>query len=654
MSRPFRVEDLARTVLPSQPALTPDGSRLVYVVRGHDREADQAVTALWVIEGDAAPRQLTDGTSDGLPAWSPDGSTLAFVRDGQLWLLPAGGEPTQLTSLPMGAGEPRWSPDGTRIAFSAPVDADAVEGEDDAARARRANAPIVAGGIEYQLDGMGYVRSVRMQVHVVDVASGAVRQVTTGRQHAVNPAWSPDGTTLVYLAKREETSDLDLEMAVHVLDVTAEDAAPRLVAFAGGYVASARFTPDGRRLVAAGYRGAVRGHARLWVVDVASGAVVELAGELDRNVMPGAPAYPGAYPVVGPDGETVYFCVRDRGCTHLYAVPLAGGAATPVIAEPGLIVSGLSLAGETAAVALATAASFGEIVTLDLATGKRTVRTDHGASLGDVAIAPRVAREFTIGDGTVVEAWLMRAEQTTGPSPLLVDVHGGPHNAWNGAADEAHPYHYELVARGWTVLLVNPRGSDGYGEAFYEGVFGAWGTADARDFLDPVDVLVAEGVADPARLALTGYSYGGYMTGYLTSRDDRFAAAVAGGMLSDLVSAGGTSDNSHNLSVFELGMLSWERPDELAAMSPITRIADVAVPTLVLHGANDLTCPVGQAQQWYYALRERGVETELVLYPGGGHLFLLNGPPSHRIDYSRRVVDWVERFAGTLSPGRSR
>lgn len=644
MSRTIRIDDLADLAVPSQPALSPDGRRLAYVLRTHDLDGDRGVTALWIADGNAAPRPLTHGTADGSPAWSPDGATLAFLRDGQIHLLPAaGGEPTRLTDLPLGAGEPRWSPDGARIAFSAPVDAAAVDGEDDAARARRAAAPVVAGGLDYQADGMGLLRSVRTQVHVVEVADGAVRQLTHGRQHALEPAWSPDGAALAYLAKREETSDLQAEAAVHLLD--AGGGAPRPVAFAGGYAGSARFTPDGRSLVVAAYPGEPRGHVRLYTVDLASGDRTELAAELDRNVMVGAPAYPGAVPVVAPDGETVLFCVRDRGCTHLYAVPLAGGPATPLIAGDDEVVSGLSVAGEVLAVALGTATSFGEIVTLDRATGARGVRTRHGDALGDVRLHPRTTREFTIGDGTVVQAWIVRAEDATGPTPLLVDIHGGPHNAWNGAADEMHLYHQELVARGWTVLLVNPRGSDGYGELLFDGVFGAWGAADAADFLEPVDALVAEGLADPDRLAVTGYSYGGFMTGYLTSRDDRFAAAVAGGMISDLRSAG-TSDLSSVLDAVELGFRAWEDPAAVAELSPIARVGQVAAPTLVLHGAEDLRCPVGQAQQWYHALRERGVETELVLYPGASHLFPLAGRPSHRLDYGRRVVDWVERYAG--------
>jgi CubicO group peptidase (beta-lactamase class C family)/poly(3-hydroxybutyrate) depolymerase len=426
---------------------------------------------------------------------------------------------------------------------------------------------------------------------------------------------------------------------------------PRVVAFAEGYAATVDFTPDGDLLVV-GFSGEARGHLRLYVVDPASGELRDLAPTIDRNLMPGAPAYPGALPTVTADGRNVLFCIRERGCTHLYSVLLSGGEPQLVHGGEGHVVSGLSIAGDTVAIALGTPESFGEIVEIDLASGAATTLTTHGESLAEVELFGRESREFSISDGTVVQAWLMRSSSTTGPSPLLVDIHGGPHNAWNAAADEMHLYHQELVARGWTVLLVNPRGSDGYGEAFYDALFGGWGEADAHDFLEPIDDLVAEGIADPKRLAVTGYSYGGFMTCYLTSRDDRFAAAVPGGVVVDAISMGGTSDDAHALSVLELGLLPWQDAARLTELSPYAQVGNVTTPTLVLHGADDVRCPVGQAQQWHYALAEQGVPTRLVLYPGASHIFPLAGLPSHRMDYYRRVVDWVEQYAGSAAGPR--
>ena len=246
-----------------------------------------------------------------------------------------------------------------------------------------------------------------------------------------------------------------------------------------------------------------------------------------------------------------------------------------------------------------------------------------------------------------MHGWLLRDPgRDGGPGPLLLDVHGGPHNAWNGAADEVHVYHQELAARGWTVLLLNPRASDGYGEALLHRRRSARGARPTRTTSSSRSTSSSPRASPTrARLAVAGYSYGGFMTCYLTSRDDRFAAAVAGGVVSDLTSMAGTSDVMHFFGAYELGGVAWAAADRYAAMSPFARVGDVTAPTLLLHGGADARCPVGQAQQWHTALRERGVPTELVLYPGAAHLFIFDGPPSHRIDYNRRIVDWVERYA---------
>lgn len=640
MTRRMLIDDLTDLAVPGSPALSPDGRRIGYVLRTADREQDRNVERLWEADlGSGVVRQLTDGPADSAPAWSPDGRSLAFLRDGeqgpQLWLSDADGRaPQPVTDLPLGAGYPVWSPDGRRIAFTAWVQTQPAA----------AGAPIVLDRLDYQPDGAGMLGGKRRHLHLVDVESGVSRQLTDGNWHTGGiPAWSPDGSSLAFVAAMEADADLTGRSSAFVLDLAAGD--PRRVGPGTGAVSAVAWTADGTALLLVATVASPSGFARLLRIDLAGGEPVELAAGLDRNVMAGAPGYPGGLPQLADGGAAVLFCARDDGCTRLYRVPVAGGAAELVLGGEGRTVSGLSVAGGVAAVALGSPSSFGEIVTVDLADASEIVRTRHGNSLAGMTLYRPQPRRFSISDGTVVSGWLIADPERTGPRPLLLDVHGGPHNAWSGGADEIHLYQQELVARGWVVLLVNPRGSDGYGEAFYTGVFGGWGEVDARDFLEPLDELVADGTADPDRLAVTGYSYGGFMTCYLTGLDDRFAAAAGGGVVSDMTSMIGTCDEGPVLAVHELGAQPWQDPARYQRMSPLSRVDRVRTPTLLLHGASDTTCPVSQAQQWHAALRAQGVPTRLVLYPGGSHLVILSGPPSHRMDYCRRVLDWVERYA---------
>ena len=369
-------------------------------------------------------------------------------------------------------------------------------------------------------------------------------------------------------------ADLTRRSAAYVIDISDGVNVPQRVGAADGSVGALSWADDGALLVA-GIPGPPDTPYGLWRVGIGDGNGAELSAGLDRNVMFGAPGYPGATPRAAGDGTRALFCARERGCTHLYAATPTDGKPAPLVAGAGRNVSGLSVAAGRAAFILTSPTSFGEVASVDLANGSESVHTTHGAALADIEAYLREEREFQISDGMTVQGWLIRDPAVTGAQPLLLDIHGGPHNAWNAAADEVHLYHHELVARGWTVLLLNPRGSDGYGERFFTAVLGAWGVADAQDFLEPVNSLVAEGIADPARLAVHGYSYGGYMTCYLTSRDQRFAAAVTGGPVADLTSMAGTADNGHSLSSASFGGPPWGDRSHYDAMYPYARVDQV-------------------------------------------------------------------------------
>src|SRR3954470_14445278 len=350
MSRRLRIDDLTDLAVPSQPVLSPDGTRIAYVLRTLDGDRDRTVDQLWLAGTDGGtPRRLTSGPADTAPVWSPDGRRIAFLRAGQVAVLDAGGgEPEQVTDLPLGAGAPRWSPDGRRLAFPAPVDPTGG-----------ARGPMVSDGLDYQADGAGMYGPVRGQVQVLDLDGRAVRQLTDGPERAGSPAWWPDRTLLAFTRRAGADSDLRYRTPVHLLEVDAPYAQPRVLAFADGVAATVGWVTDGSALLVVGWSGDPVGHARLYRVGAVRGEVTDLSGALDRNVMPGAPAYPGGLPQEH-EGR-IFFCLRDHGCTHLWSVATDGGDARPVMAGPGRIVSGLSVGGGRATVALTTPTSFGEI-----------------------------------------------------------------------------------------------------------------------------------------------------------------------------------------------------------------------------------------------------------------------------------------------------
>jgi dipeptidyl aminopeptidase/acylaminoacyl peptidase len=608
MARPLAYDDLYRIPFPSDPQLHPDGSRVAFVVTTADREHDELRSRVWVVDvgGASAPEQLTLGDHDTSPRWAPDGRTLAYVGDPSM----AAG----LLAVPAGAQGMAWSPDGTRLAYVSAIES-AVPGDHEPA-------------VSSRVDGSG-----EAHVFLLDVASGARTQLTTGDFCAADVAWSPDGTRLAFTAAMHDDRDVRPGSSVFVVPADASRS-PLQVTPTYAWAQAPVWSLDGATVVYAGAVHTKGGHTRLLAVPADGGDVTELAPGFDRNVMVGGPAYPGGPPQVRRD-DTVVFCARDHGSTHVYQVPAAGGDPEKIIGGDARVVAGVHGHGGQVAFVAADADSPGEVW-----VDERQLTALFATALPEVELIRAEPRWFTAPDGLQLQGWLLRDPNALGAGPLLLDIHGGPHNAWGPAFDGVELHHQVLAAAGWTVLLLNARGSDGYGEGFYNALLGAWGRADQGDFLAAVDALVADGTADPERLAVSGYSYGGYQTCWLTTQTDRFAAAVTGGCVSDLTSFVGTSDAGSRLAA-ELGCLPFKDPARYADLSPITHVANVRTPTLVVHGQADDRCPVGQAEQWFAALRRLSQATELVRYPGADHLFAVTGRPSHRIDYSRRLAGWV-------------
>lgn len=643
MSRPLDYEDLYRLRLASDPQISPEGGRVAFVVTTADKDADENRSRIWVVRTDGdAPEQLTRGDKDGHPRWSPGGRMLAFLRaesedPPQVWTLPVdGGEAKQLTRFPLGATGMEWAPDSGRLLVTAVHDLDG-DPADAAEMKKKAKAPVVVKQGLFKADGLGLLPSLRVHLHVVDAATGQDEQITKGDLNVSIATWSPDGTRIAFGAS---AADREVAGRSRVYVAAATGGEPECVSEWDGSADVPRWNPTGETLLIVGQEQPGSYLDRLFVVPAAGGTIEALAPSFDRNVMVGAPAYPGALPIWTEDGR-ILFCARDRGCTNVYAVDESGGDPTKFVGDAERVVGGLTRAGGRIAYVLSAPDHPDDVFVADADGGnERRLTTLNEELLGELSLHVPGSRTFTAPDGTELHGWVIRGDGD-GAQPLLVDIHGGPHNAWSPVFDHAHPWHEILAAQGWSILRLNPRGSDGYGEAFLRGAIGNWGVGDEKDFLAAIDALVEDGTADADRIAVTGYSYGGYMSNWLVARTDRFKAAITGGCVTNKVSMYGNSDFGSLMGLYEIEKELVEDRDLYARLSPLSYVEDVTAPVLILHGEADYRCPVGQAEEWFTALRRLGREVEMVRYPGGSHLFIVNGLPSHRIDYARRVVDWL-------------
>ena len=650
--RAVRAEDVAAIVSAPEVALSPDGRLVAYTRVDVDLERDDYRSSLHLVpaEGGEPVRLTQDRGRDSAPRWSPDGRWLAFLsdRDGkpvQLYLLPVGGgEPHRLTKLAGGAGPGEWSPDGSRIVFCARVSKEPPP-EDRAARDRWAKRPRVVTRGQYKADGSGYTFDAVSQVFVADVGSGAVAQLTSGDAEHATPAWSPDGGRIAYVRARTGLMDFRL-LDAWVMDADGRRA--RRVSETAGRALAPAWSPDGRTI--AFYANDAQdpelgdSMVRVWLASADGGEARPLTAGYDRSVALARQPEATPPPAWSLDGRAVVVPIADSGCVHLARVAVADGTVTTVVGGARQVQT--HAAGTHRLAFSATDwQTPADVYACDRdGTRERRLTRLNDAWLAEVAL-PRVEHRQFAGPHGTLEGWVVHPSDGRRPAPLLVEIHGGPHSYHGNAFPGGALHMFALATRGWAVLALNPTGSGSYGKAFADGIRGRWGEHDLPEQLAAVDALVRDGVADPARLAVSGYSYGGYMTAWTTSHTERFKAAVVGAPVVNVESFHGTSDIGAWFGPREAGGDLVGHREAFRRLSPINYVERVATPTLVVHGEADDRCPVSQGEEWYIGLLAVGrVPAEFIRYPGQSHAFRGSGRPSHRIDLFRRAADWLERY----------
>ncbi len=665
---PISLDDLKRLKGVSDAQISPDGRWVAYSVSEVDAKDDQHVTDLWMSNWDGKTTvRLTSSPreSESSPRWSPDGRWLAFLssrgdehESDQLWLLSRqGGEASKLTDIKAGVSDYAWSPDGARMVLVI-EDGDSVEttsalapsanaiSDDapDAAPARRDTAsaktepPIVIDRFYFKEDITGYVRRKRKHLYLFTLADKKLQLLTPGEHDEEQPVWSPDGQYLVFSSKQAgDDPDRHNNWDLYVIQATV-GAVPRQLTTSTGPDGDpswgpAAWSPDGRTIayIQGGpdsliYYAGVRLAVIPWG---GTTAPTVLTPTLDRNPQ---------QVTWSPDGKSIYAEIEDDRSIYLGRIPATGGPVEKLLGGRR-VVSSFSISNDGKIVAVVeSAAEPAEVYAVDGAE-PRPLSHQNDSLMAEVKLASVEEISVRSKDGTIINGFLtLPIDYVPGRKyPTVLNIHGGPVGQFQNEFDF---YWHLLAANGYAVVAMNPRGSSGRGEKFSLALWADWGNKDVQDVLAGVDTAVKRGIADPARLGVGGWSYGGILTNYVIASDTRFKAATSGASLSNPLAGFGT-DMYVREYVAELGTPWKNTATYLKLAYPFLHADRIKTPTLFLCGSKDFNVPLLNSEQMYQALRTLGVPTKLIIYPGQYHG--INKPSYQRHRYEQ-YLGWFAEY----------
>ncbi len=663
--RPVTFEDILSVRAVSDPAVSPDGSTVLFTVASWVTAADPEdagpmgkvdwvshVYRVAVLGGE--PSQLTFGEKgESAPTWSPDGKWIGFLTargtaapgeepKPQIWLMRAsGGEAHALTDAKEGVQSYQWSPDSLAIAFTTK---DAFSAEEERKRKRRDDPMVFEGDSR-----MNHLWTISIGA-IGDLERKEAVQRTRGSTFTVKgrPSYSPDGSRIAFTAAptrwlRDGRDDVYL---LTLADDKIEKITPNL-----GVDQAPAFSPDGKTIaflttpndgepLPDGTQIPDQQNARLALYDLSSKKVTDLSDpSFDR--IPGEPRWT-------PGGDRLLFSAGDRAYLEVYAYEIASQRYLKLTEAAFATLGNLSRDGSVAAFTSESPSSPAEVYASGPDFREPRKLTTMNPQIEALALGTSEVVHWKSTEGYDVEGILVKpvGYEPGKRYPLLVVVHGGPTGAhYNYFRVRYGDGGQHWAGQGWAVLYPNPRGSTNYGEVFMRGNLADWGGGDYRDIMAGVDSMISNGVADPDKLAIQGWSYGGYMTCWTVSQTQRFKAAMIGAGLTNLVSMYGTNDVPNYLGSFFNGTLAPETEHLYRERSGLTYASSVTTPTLILHGSADERVPIGQPMEFFRALKDRGVRTELVFYPREGHGLQ---EYYHRLDRMRRQYEWISRH--TLNP----
>jgi len=640
----FQIRDVA------QPEMSPDGQWVVYSVRTRMLKEDKNEQRLWMVSshgGDPIP-MTAEGVSSSHSRWSPDGKYLAFLSSrnqdkGQVWLLNRlGGEAVRLTETVQGVNDFEWSPDSARLVLvlqdPKPEDIESAKekdkGNEKPAAKPKTPPPFVIDRLQFKEDIVGYLDHRRDHLYVFDIASKKTAQLTSGDFDDSEPVWSPDGKSLAFTSNRS-TPDPDrnynTDIWVVAADNTDKGAHLTQVTTNPGSDRSPTWSPDGKWIAfvtETDVKAMIYATHHLAIAPSTGGEAKVLTLAFDRSVR---------RPHFSADGHSIYFIADDDGTQNLCRIAVTGGeVARPVGGRLNLASYSLGKDG-TIAAQIGMTDRPDEIYLSNGSDLTRLTKTND-ALLSQLRLSKVEYVHFKSKDGTSVSGYLYKPlDYSPGKRvPTLLNLHGGPVGQYSASF-----YHLaELyAANGYAVLLPNPRGSSGYGQEFCEAIFADWGNKDYQDDMAMVDFALAQGIADPEKLGVGGWSYGGMSTDFIIAQTTRFKAAISGAGIALLPSGYGHDQYVKDYEA-ELGR-PWENRAGWEKISPFYRVNNITTPTLFMGGDLDWNVPVLGGEQMYQALKMLGRTTELVVYPGEHHGFTT---PSHIKDRLERYLAWYAHY----------
>ncbi|MBV6522303.1 MAG: Dipeptidyl-peptidase 5 [Gemmatimonadaceae bacterium] len=637
--RPLRLEDLYRVRTVRDARLSPDGEWVAYVVSQLDSVRDRGNSDIYMTSWDGSRTiQLThspDGESS--PRWSPDGKYLSFVASrgesrggGQIWLLDRrGGEAFKLTEHKGGVGSYAWSPDSKRIVF---VSQDPEPEPPKDTSAARTPKPIVIDRYAFKRDVEGFLDERRSHVWVFDVATRKEEQITTGPFDDSNPSWSPDGTRIAFVSERGADPDRHNNSDIFVVAARAGAPITQLTTWSGPDQGRPAWSPDGKWIAyLQGSEPELYAYSQgmLAIVPADGGAPSVLTAALDRPVNS---------PEWAADGQSIHVLVTDDRVQYVGRVRVADGSMQR-LTDGRRVVSELTLRPDgRMAVVEGTATRPNEVAALE-GGQLRQLSHENDAWIADVRFA--TTEDFTAKgkDGTTVNGLLVKPAGYQGGTriPTLLRIHGGP----NGQDQHSFSFERELfAANGYAVINANYRGSSGRGQDFQKAIFADWGNKEVQDLLTAVDHVVALGVADPDRLGIGGWSYGGILTDYTIATTTRFKAATSGAGSALQTTMYGTDQYIYQYE-HELGA-PWKNAKVWEKVSyPFWHADRIKTPTLFMGGEKDFNVPIQGSEQMYMALKSQGIDTQLIVYPGQFHGITT---PSFQRDRLQRYVAWYDKY----------